>query len=186
MNIKRTNKLKTNTSGFGHIEMLLLVVAVVVIGGVGFFVYQNNNKKAAPKITAHAGGWTQIDKGQYCTNSNCTTSLGFTGFACYTDAGAYGKYVKSLIVLASATPWPNGTNSTIQSLQGPTSTHNWDKFEGGNWLYGAFHTTGYYLINPSVTNLIQAYPYGPNNGGLTGYVQNMTHNWLNAPSLAGC
>ena len=56
MNIKRTNKLKTNSSGFGHIEMLLIVVAVVVIAGVGFFVYNNSNKKKA-----HAGGWTPLN-----------------------------------------------------------------------------------------------------------------------------
>ena len=48
-------KLRTNSKGFGHIEMLLIVVAVVVIAGVGFFVYNNNNKKKA-----HAGGWTLI------------------------------------------------------------------------------------------------------------------------------
>ena len=58
--MKITNKLKTNTSGFGHIEMLLIVVAVVVIGGVGFFVYQNHNKKTATKSTAHAGAWTNL------------------------------------------------------------------------------------------------------------------------------
>ena len=63
MKIKRISKLKTNTSGFGHIEMLLLVVAVVVIGGVGFFVYQNQNKKTASKSTAHAGGWTLLNTG---------------------------------------------------------------------------------------------------------------------------
>ena len=56
MNIKRTNKLKTNSSGFGHIEMLLIAVAIVVIAGVGFFVYNNNNKKKA-----HAGGWTLLN-----------------------------------------------------------------------------------------------------------------------------
>ena len=57
MKINKTNKLKTNTSGFGHIETLLIVVAVVVIAGVGFFVYQNHNKKTTK---AHAAGWTQI------------------------------------------------------------------------------------------------------------------------------
>ena len=58
--MKITNKLKTNTSGFGHIEMLLVIVAVVIIGAVGFFVYQNHNKKTATKSTAHAGAWTNL------------------------------------------------------------------------------------------------------------------------------
>ena len=73
MNIKRTNKLKTNSSGFGHIEMLLLVVAVVVIGGVGFFVYNNSNKKTASKATAHAGGYTKVGSANGVTISACQT-----------------------------------------------------------------------------------------------------------------
>ena len=73
MNIKRTNKLKTNSSGFGHIEMLLLVVAVVVIGGVGFFVYNNSNKKTATKSTAHAGGYTTLGSTYGITTSACKT-----------------------------------------------------------------------------------------------------------------
>ena len=73
MNIKRTNKLKTNTSGFGHIEMLLLVVAVVVIGGVGLFVYNNSNKKTASKATAHAGGYTRLGSRHGITTSACKT-----------------------------------------------------------------------------------------------------------------
>jgi len=57
MKIKRNNILKTNASGFGHIEMLLIVVAVVVIGGVGFFVYQNQNKKTSKAL---AGSWALL------------------------------------------------------------------------------------------------------------------------------
>jgi uncharacterized protein (UPF0333 family) len=95
MNIKRTNKLKTNTSGFGHIEMLLLVVAVVVIGGVGFFVYQNQNKKTASKSTAHAGGYTPL-----YNYSGITTS------ACKTYNSVYGGIytVKVLFTKAATTP----------------------------------------------------------------------------------
>ncbi len=98
MNIKRTNKLKTNTSGFGHIEMLLLVVAVVVIGGVGFFVYQNQNKKTASKATAHAGGYTQLS-GAWNTNM-------ITVSACKTYNSVYGGIytVKVLITKAATTP----------------------------------------------------------------------------------
>ena len=95
MNIKRTNKLKTNSSGFGHIEMLLLVVAVVVIGGVGFFVYNNSNKKTASKSTAHAGGYTTL--GSY---------NGATVSACKTYNSAWGGFyaVKVLITKAASTP----------------------------------------------------------------------------------
>ncbi len=80
MNIKRTNKLKTNTSGFGHIEMLLLVVAVVVIGGVGFFVYQNQNKKTSKAL---AGSWALLGTQNI---NNSTVNL----FACaqYTPWGS--------------------------------------------------------------------------------------------------
>ena len=93
MNIKRTNKLKTNTSGFGHIEMLLLVVAVVVIGGVGFFVYNNSNKKTASKSTAHAGGYTTL-----------TSDHGITTSACKTYNSVYGGIytVKFLFTKAAA------------------------------------------------------------------------------------
>jgi len=95
MKIKRTNKLKTNSSGFGHIEMLLLVVAVVVIGGVGFFVYNNSNKKTASKSTAHAGGYTTL--GSYS---------GITASACKTYNSVYGGIysVKVLITKAATTP----------------------------------------------------------------------------------
>jgi hypothetical protein len=95
MNIKRTNKLKTNSSGFGHIEMLLLVVAVVVIGGVGFFVYNNSNKKTASKSTAHAGGYTTLG-----------LSSGITVSACKTYNSVYGGIysVKVLITKAATTP----------------------------------------------------------------------------------
>ena len=95
MNIKRTNKLKTNSSGFGHIEMLLLVVAVVVIGGVGFFVYNNSNKKTASKATAHAGGYTTIGMGRGLTVSACKTYNSVYG-------GIYS--VKVLITKAATTP----------------------------------------------------------------------------------
>jgi hypothetical protein len=95
MKIKRTNKLKTNTSGFGHIEMLLLVVAVVVIGGVGFFVYNNSNKKTASKSTAHAGGYTKLG-----------STSGITVSACKTYNSVYGGIytVKVLITKAASTP----------------------------------------------------------------------------------
>ncbi len=98
MKIKRTNKLKTNTSGFGHIEMLLLVVAVVVIGGVGFFVYQNQNKKTASKATAHAGGYTQLS-GAWNTNK-------ITVSACKTYTNIWGGIysVKVLFTKAASTP----------------------------------------------------------------------------------
>ncbi len=95
MNIKRTNKLKTNSSGFGHIEMLLLVVAVVVIGGVGFFVYNNSNKKTASKATAHAGGYTILGN-----------AAGITTSACKTYNSVYGGIytVKVLFTKAATTP----------------------------------------------------------------------------------
>jgi uncharacterized protein (UPF0333 family) len=185
--MKITNKLKNNNKGFSHIEMLLLVVAVVVIGGVGFFVYSSNNKKASSTITAHAGKWTQIDTGVYCTNNSCSTYIPFTSSACYTNAGAYGSYVKALIVLASPTPWPNSINSVIYNWTKVVSgTENWEKTETGSWLYGSFHTSAYYIINTSVNNFIQAYPNGPNNGGLTGNVNNVTPTWVHATGLAAC
>ena len=95
MNIKRTNKLKTNSSGFGHIEMLLLVVAVVVIGGVGFFVYNNSNKKTASKATAHAGSYTKLGSTDGITTSACTT---------YSSARGGVFTVKVLFTKAATTP----------------------------------------------------------------------------------
>ena len=192
MKIKRTNKLKTNSSGFGHIEMLLLVVAVVVIGGVGFFVYNNSNKKTATKSTAHAGSYTTIDKGRYCTNNSCSTSISFTAQACYTNAGAYGSYVKVLIGLSSPTPYPNNTQTIITNYQSqsiPTKINS-TKTETGNWLYGAFHTSNAYLINPKVNNFIAAYPIGPNTStigaGYYGSPQNVTVTWVHATGLKSC
>jgi hypothetical protein len=187
--MKITNKLKNNNKGFGHIEMLLVIVAVVIIGAVGFFVYQNHNKKTATKSTAHAGGWTPITKGQLCTNDICTTSIGYEAFACYTNAGAFGSYVKAAIILAQPTPWPNSTTTTIYdySQANYNAKLNWQKIETGNWLYGAFHTTAPYLINTSVGNFIEAYPEGPNYGGsLKGVGRGVTNTWVHATGLASC
>ena len=72
-------KLRTNSKGFGHIEMLLIVVAVVVIAGVGFFVYNNNNKKKA-----HAGGWTPV-----------TVMNGVAIYGCWN--GQWGNYSEAKI-----------------------------------------------------------------------------------------
>ena len=188
--MKITNKLKNNNKGFGHIEMLLVIVAVVIIGAVGFFVYQNHNKKTATKSTAHAGGWTQIDTGRYCTNNSCSTYIPFTSSACYTNAGAYGSYVKALIVLASPLPYPNTTQTIITNYKSTTIPQkiNWTETETGNWLYGAFHTSNAYLINPNVNNYITAYPYGPaivQNGGPYGPAI-FSVNWVHATGLASC
>ena len=98
MKINKTNKLKTNTSGFGHLEMLLLVVAVVVIAGVGFFVYQNHNKKTTK---AHAGSWASYQvNSQVCASwdsKNCpggdggyTGRINATLWACRQYINAYG------------------------------------------------------------------------------------------------
>ena len=111
MNIKRTNKLKTNSSGFGHIEMLLLVVAVVVIGGVGFFVYQNQNKKTASKSTAHAGGWNY---GYIGTATNGYYGVTYTVKACrILQATGFGK-LWSINTLAAISP----ANATVASHSG--------------------------------------------------------------------
>ena len=196
--MKITNKLKTNTSGFGHIEMLLLVVAVVVIGGVGFFVYQNQNKKTASKSTAHAGGWTKVEKGRYCTNSKCTTSIGFNSFACYDNSTTpHTDNVRALINLDSATPWLTGsssdtTNTEIWSLSkkniNSAGAINWGRYEFGNWSDGLFHATLQYPVDPSVNNFIVANPWGPSNGGggLTGSTKNVTYFWVIATKLAPC
>ena len=146
MNIKRTNKLKTNSSGFGHIEMLLLVVAVVVIGGVGFFVYNNSNKKTASKSTAHAGGYTTLGSTNGITASACKTYTNIWG-------GIYT--VKVLITKATSTP-----------------AYNYDVFDvNGNFaVYQRTTSTAYYAgtvaavtINMSVVNKdrIEIY-YGTN------------------------
>ena len=82
-------KLRTNSKGFGHIEMLLIVVAIVVIAGVGFFVYNNNNKKKA-----HAGGWTPL-----------TVMSGEAIYGCWN--GQWGNYSEAKIAYvkqASANP----------------------------------------------------------------------------------
>ena len=136
MNIKRTNKLKTNSSGFGHIEMLLLVVAVVVIGGVGFFVYNNSNKKTTSKSTAHAGGYTTLG-----------LHSGIKVSACQTYNSVYGGIytVKVLFTKAATTPaytyqlWDvNGiTNAVSQSTT-------------SNAYYAG--TVASYTINMSVVN----------------------------------
>ena len=109
MNIKRTNKLKRNTSGYGHIEMLLLVVAVVVIGGVGFFVYQNQNNKTAK---AHAGGYTTLG-----------SSSGITASACKTYNSIYGGIysIKVLFIKEASTPAYNYDVFDINELNGAYS-----------------------------------------------------------------
>ena len=91
--MKITNKLKTNTSCFGHIEMLLVIVAVVIIGAVAFFVYQNHNKKTATKTTAHAGSWHHL-----------SSTFGYNVYACYTSVGYLNENVKILLAKPANLP----------------------------------------------------------------------------------
>ena len=113
MNIKRTNKLKTNSSGFGHIEMLILVVAVVVIGGVGFFVYQNQNNKTAK---AHAGGWSTIAYAAGAVNS----STGYTVQACYTPVSAFGTIIDQMKFAVTTNGYQDALN-----IQAYDASRNW-------------------------------------------------------------
>ena len=145
MNIKRTNKLKTNSSGFGHIEMLLLVVAVVVIGGVGFFVYNNSNKKTASKATAHAGGYTTLGLSSGITASACKTYTNIWG-------GIYS--VKVLITKNVNTPayWYD-----VSDINGITQTYS--QHTHSNAYYAG--TVASYTINMSVVNRDYISIYAP-------------------------
>ena len=139
MNIKRTNKLKTNSSGFGHIEMLLLVVAVVVIGGVGFFVYNNSNKKTASKATAHAA--TALPTPLDLSHSGITVS------ACKTYTNIWGGIysVKVLITKNVNTPayWYD-----VSDINGITQAYS--QHTHSNAYYAG--TVASYTINMSVVN----------------------------------
>ena len=146
-------KIKTNTSGFGHLEMLFLVLAVVIIGTVGFFVYQNQNKKTASKATAHAGSYTTIGTGRGITISACKTYNSVYG-------GIYT--VKVLFAKAATTP-----------------AYTYDVFDQ-NGITGAFSqetkSNAYYagtvaavVINMSVVNkdILGWSEYGLLGGGIT-------------------
>ena len=153
MKIKRTNKLKTNSSGFGHIEMLLLVVAVVVIGGVGFFVYNNSNKKTASKSTAHAGGYTTLG-----------SSNGVTASACKTYNSVYGGIytVKVLFTKAATTPAYTYDIYDRNGITGAISQRT-----TSNAYYAG--TVASYTINMSVVNKdgITIWPTPFSNTGIT-------------------
>jgi Tfp pilus assembly protein PilV len=136
MNIKRTNKLKTNTSGFGHIEMLLLVVAVVVIGGVGFFVYQNQNKKTASKATAHAGTPTKLGESQ-----------GIMTSACKTYSSVYGG-IYSVKVFITKNVNTTAYAYDISDRNGTTSAISQHTFSAAYYA----GTVASYTINMSVVN----------------------------------
>jgi hypothetical protein len=156
MNIKRTNKLKTNSSGFGHIEMLLLVVAVVVIGGVGFFVYNNSNKKTASKATAHAGGYTYL-----------YSNYGITTSACKTYNSAWGGFyaVKVLITKAATTP---AYKYDVFDVNGITSAYS-QRTTSTAYYAG---TVAAMTINMSVVNRDQIVIYAPSlaNSANTTYI----------------
>jgi len=171
MNIKRTNKLKTNSSGFGHIEMLLLVVAVVVIGGVGFFVYQNQNKKTASKSTAHAGGYTTLGS----SNGN-----GVTVSACKTYNSIYGGIytVKVLFTKAATTP---AYNYDVFDLGGNNFTQS--QRTTSNAFYAG--TVAAVTINMSVVNkdlvVINSpisYSIQPEKGSIQGNFNHIRINYI--------
>ncbi len=151
MNIKRTNKLKTNTSGFGHIEMLLLVLAVVVIGGVGFFVYNNSNKKTASKSTAHAGGYTTVKYGSGITTSACKT---------YNSAWGGFYAVKVLFTKAATTP---ANYFFVYDVNGKTGAQS--QTTNSNAYYAG--TVAAVTINMSVVNQDSIY-YSTSGGGWIG------------------
>jgi hypothetical protein len=157
MKIKRTNKLKTNSSGFGHIEMLLLVVAVVVIGGVGFFVYQNHNKKTSKAL---AGSWALLGTQNI---NNSTVNL----FACaqYTPFGSTPAWT---IKLAMTQSNPNA-NITLNSDVYTGSTHDvvqvFDKT-----VNGSFYFLPDKLINPKNLDRVFFDAVGSNSLGIVSYI----------------
>jgi hypothetical protein len=121
--MKITNKLKTNTSGFGHIEMLLVIVAVVIIGAVGFFVYQNHNKKTATKSTAHAGAWTNVGSSNLVYgNGKVATTVSV--FACASPVKS-GNTISGWKV-----DWGYTSSKPSVVLQYESSVTNWN----GNYI----------------------------------------------------
>ncbi len=88
MNILK--KLSKDSSGFGHIEMIVIVLVVAAIAGVGFFVYQNHSK-SGKHSTAHAGGWSQLE---WYVGGNSR----FTLEACFTPIQAFGTTINQVRV----------------------------------------------------------------------------------------
>ena len=98
MNIKRTNKLKTNNYGFGHMEIILVVLVVAIIGVVGFTVFNNHKTSSSLKATARVPGYTKLS-GAWNTNQ-------ITVSACKTYTNIWGGIytVKLLFTKAASTP----------------------------------------------------------------------------------
>ncbi len=149
MKIKRTNKLKTNTSGFGHIEMLLLVVAVVVIGGVGFFVYQNHNKKTSKAL---AGSWALLG-----TQNINNSTVNLLACAQYTPFGSTPAWtIKEAMTQSN----PN-TNITLASYVYLGSTRDAVQYFGKT-VNGSFYFLPDKLINPKNLDDVFFEAYIPN------------------------
>ncbi|HEY4963749.1 MAG TPA: hypothetical protein VIH90_03580 [Candidatus Saccharimonadales bacterium] len=71
--MKLLNRLKLNSKGFGHVEILAFLVVFVAIGGLGYYVYNKN--------IAHAGSWTPLSFQPVASGVNLS---GLSAEACQT------------------------------------------------------------------------------------------------------
>jgi len=66
-------RIRLNSRGFSHVELLVVVVLVVAVALTGVFVYKHDNKSG----TAHAGSWTYLG-----STSNDSLGVTISAYAC--------------------------------------------------------------------------------------------------------
>ena len=165
--MKQLSKLKLNQSGFSLVEIVVAIGIVAVIGVAGFFGYQNYHKSHL----AHAGGWTLVTTGTYQPVSG--QAVGYKGYACLNNAGAFGTYVRGMVVANS--PVPQSLGASIDSW---SDTHSlvWTGPVETGWWAGTIHVTSWHGVNLGVTNLISVTTASGSSGAYT----------VHASSLAAC
>lgn len=118
--MKLFKKLKLNSKGFSHVELLIVVVLVLAMGGVGYLVYREDHTSS----TAHAGSWLSVGTIKSDVTGDKTA---INVFACkqkYTSTnwGILGMGVQSIPPVA---PTNDGIEMIDQALPKATANDRW-------------------------------------------------------------
>lgn len=117
-----------NTSGFGHLVLLIALVVVVAVGGVGYAVYRNQQKAHATNYAAIMTGGPSFPGGSI-TACKTYTATGYNINAYYfkpaTAKNAYYRIQTQRPVKTGGTIAGNGIRvNTVSSVQNTAFYYN--------------------------------------------------------------
>ncbi len=131
--MKILNKIKNNSKGFAHLELIVIVVVVAVIAGAGYFVYQHHKKATV----SHASGYSSL-----------FSAFGFNINACQNYSSAFnGTYTVKVYFIqpASITGGLRWTSYQLNTFRGPTREFH---YSGAAFFNGVVGSLTIYASKP--------------------------------------